>query len=120
MIEEKPIILPRMMEWWLITIVLLAVLWVIRVPSTADYLAAVGVPGDIIVLVHKAATVTLGAICGSFFDRSMFPYGRPDQVVRDPADGQPWSTGDALAFSGACIRRAIIVVGFMFSFGLAL
>lgn len=109
-----------MFDWIIAAIVLIAVLWVIRVPSTADYLTAVGVPGDIVVLVHKAATITLGAICGAYFDRSMFPYGRPDEVVRDPADGQPWSVGDALAFSGACVRRAIIVVGFMFSFGLAL
>lgn len=112
--------LPRMWEWMLVAIFLVAVLWIIRVPSTADYLMAIGVPGDIVVLVHKAATVTLGAICGTLYDRSSFPYGRPDEVVRDPADGQPWSVGDALAFSGACVRRAIIVVGFMFSFGLAL
>lgn len=112
--------LPRLWEWIVASIVLVTVLWVIRVPSTADYLVAAGVPVDIVVLVHKAATINLGAICGAWFDRSMYPYGRPDEVVRDPADGQPWGVGDALAFSGACLRRAVIVVGFMFSFGLAL
>ena len=112
--------LPRLFDWIVVAAILVVVLWFIRVPSMADHLTAVGVPGDIVVLVHKAATVTLGAIAGAYFDRSMFPYGRPDEVVRDPADGQPWGVGDAIAFSGACLRRAVIVVGFMFSFGLAL
>lgn len=112
--------LPRLWEWIIVTVVLIGVLWIIRVPSTADYLAAIGVPGDIIILVHKAATTTLFGLGGAWFDRSVFPYGRPDEVVRDPADGQPWGTGDALAFSGACIRRAIIVVGSMYAGSLGL
>jgi hypothetical protein len=112
--------LPRMWEWVLVTVILVAVLWLIRVPTTADYLAAIGVPGDIIVLVHKAATTTLFGLGGAWFDRSVFPYGRPDQIVRDPADGQPWSIGDATAFNGACLRRSIIIVGSMCAGGLGL
>lgn len=109
-----------MFDWIIAAIVLIAVLWVIRVPSTADYLTAVGVPGDIIVLVHKAATIALGGIGGLWFDRSMFYYARPDEIVRDATDAEPWDIGDAVAFSGACIRRAIIAVGFMFASGLTL
>lgn len=75
------------------------------------------VPGDIIVLVHKAATIALGAITGMWLDRSAFPYGRPDNIVRNPDDAEPWDVGDAVAFSGACIRRALVLIGFMFAFG---
>lgn len=111
--------LPRMWDWLAFAIFLIMVLWVIRVPSTADYLTAIGVPGDIIVLVHKAATVFLGAISGMWCDRSAFPYGRPDRLV-DPNEDGKWELEEAILFTGACLRRVGIMVGFMFSFGLAL
>lgn len=110
----------RMLDWIVFATFLFVLLWIIRVPSTADYLTSIGIPGDIVVLVHKAATIALGGIAGMWFDRSMFPYGRPNLVVREPDDAEPWSTGDAIAFSFACIRRAVITVGFMLSAGLAL
>ncbi len=111
--------LPRMWDWALFAAFLVAVLWFIRVPSMADYLAAIGVPGDIVVLVHKAATVFLGAISGMWCDRSAFPYGRPDRLVDPDEDGE-WSAAEAVLFSGACLRRVGVMIGFMLAFGLAL
>lgn len=122
--------LPRFWEWFLTAALLFVLLWIIRTPSVNAFLVGVQqpdgsilggfVPKDIIILVYKAATISLGAISGMWCDRSMFPYGRPDAIVRDPDDAQPWSVGDAIAFSGACVRRAIVVIGFLFAFGLAL
>lgn len=111
--------LPRMWGWMILSVSLVAVLWVIRVPSTADYLAAIGVPGDMIVLVHKAATIVLGAVGGMYLDRSAFPYGRPDRLV-DPNEDGAWEIEEAVVFTGACIRRAIVMSAFMFAAGLAL
>ncbi len=111
--------LPRMWEWHLFSAALVAVLWLIRVPSTADYLAAIGVPGDIIVLIHKAATIALGAVGGMALDRSAFPYGRPDRLV-DPNEDGVWSLAEAVLFTGACIRRAIVMSSLMFASGLTL
>jgi hypothetical protein len=110
----------RMLDWILLALFLFVLLWIIRTPSTAEYLTAIGVPGDIIVLVHKAATIALGGVGGLWFDRSMFYYARPDRIVRNPDDAEPWDMGDAVAFSGACIRRAIIAASFMFASALAL
>jgi putative holin len=119
-VTGDPTRLPRMYDWILFAIFLVVTLWIIRTPSMADYLAAIGIPGDIIVLVHKAATIALGAIGGMYLDRSAFPYGRPNAIVRDPDDAEPWNLGDAVAFTGACIRRAIVMSAFMFAAGLAL
>jgi hypothetical protein len=110
----------RMVDWVIFAAVLFVLLWIIRIPSIADYLTAIGVPGDIIVIIHKAATIALGGIGGMWFDRSMFFYGRPDAIVRDPTDAEPWAVGDAIAFSGACLRRALVTVGFMMAAGLTL
>lgn len=111
--------LPRMWGWMILSACLIAALWVIRVPSMADYLTAKGVPGDIIVLVHKAATIVLGAVGGMYLDRSAFPYGRPDRLV-DPNEDGAWEIEEAVVFTGACIRRAIVMSAFMFAAGLAL
>jgi len=53
-------------------------------------------------------------------DYSAFYYARPDQIFRDPSDAEPWSIGDAIAFSGACLRRSIVIVGIIFAFCLGL
>ncbi len=120
----------RFWDWVLLAIGLFCLLWLIRTPSVSAFLAGTlqpdgsvkggFVPGDVIVLVHKAATTALGAIMGVWMDYSAFYYARPDRIVRDPDDAEPWGVGDALAFSGACIRRAVVIVGFVFAFGLAL
>ncbi len=122
---------PRFIEWYLAAALLFVLVWMIRMPSVNAFLVGVQqpdgsivggfVPKDIIVLVYKAATVALGAIAGLALDQSAFPYGRPDRVVTSPDQGEePWPVGDAIAFSGACIRRAIVVIGFVFAFSLAL
>ncbi len=120
---------PRFWDWGLLAIGLFTLLYVTRIPSV--YIALVGqqqpdgsivggfVPKDIIVLLWKVSTVSIGAILGLWLDYSAFPYGRPDRVVPGPDDAEPWPMGDAVAFSGACLRRAIIVIGFVFALGLA-
>jgi hypothetical protein len=122
--------MPRFWDWMLLALFLFALLWTIRTPSVNVWLVGtqqpdgtvIGgwVPKDIIVLVYKAATVALGAIAGLWLDRSAFPYGRPDRIVPDPDDSEPWPLGDSIAFTGACLRRALVVIGFVFAFGLAL
>lgn len=127
--------IPRMWDWILFAIFLVAVLWIIRTPSFLGRLIGIeivddgagqvltlwsmAVPGDIVVLVHKAATVVLGAIAGMWCDRSSYPYGRPDRLV-DPNEDGKWELAESIVFTGACIRRAIIMAAFMFAFGLAL
>ncbi len=123
--------LPRFWDWLLAALGLFILVWIIRTPSVNAFLVGVQapdgsimggfVPKDIIVLVYKAATVALGAIAGLWLDQSAFPYARPDRIVTSPDQGEePWPVGDAIAFSGACIRRAIVVIGFIFAFSLAL
>jgi len=105
--------LPRMYDWIIFSALLFALFWWIRVPSHIDYLKSIGVPADIPVIVGKATAIALAGIGAMWFDRSMFYYARPDLIVRNPDDAEPWGIGDAIAFSGACLRRSVITAVFM-------
>lgn len=74
-----------MLEWVLITAMLLGTITVV-----APHLLAVDL--------HKISLIALGAVSGYWFDRALFPYGRPDRL-----------NGGAIMFSAAMLRRAIIV-----------
>lgn len=76
-------------------------------------------PESMPVIVHKAALCSLGAVLGMWFDRSAFPYGRPDHLVDPSADGK-WEIEESIVFSGACLRRAAMMIGFVIAFGWAL
>lgn len=81
---RRPYQAPRLTYWTLITIGLLAALYLIA-------------PTKIAVVLYKAALVTGGGVLGYWIDRALFPYARPDRVR---VTHQPW----------AGIRRALIVL----------
>jgi len=72
-------------------------------------LVAALAPQQLPVIIYKFALVTLAAVLGYWLDRHLFPYGRPHALIHTDA-----------AFGWAMMRRAIIVVGTMIAFGLAL
>ena len=75
---------PRMTDWTLITLVLLICL-------------ALVAPTKLPVVLYKAGLVTLGGVLGYWIDRALFPYARPNQVMRTER-----------AMAG--IRRALVVL----------
>lgn len=86
--------LPRLWGWALITAVLLLAVWALA-------------PQQAAVTLYKVSLVTLAAVVGYWLDRSMFPYGRPDDLADDPD-----------AFGAAMLRRAIVVAAAMVAMGL--
>ncbi len=85
---------PRLSGWLLITLGLLACVWLLA-------------PHQLPVTLYKLSLVTLAAVMGYHIDRSLFPYARPDRVPG--FDSLP----------GLCmIRRAIIVGCAMLAMGL--
>ncbi len=85
---------PRLSGWIIITLVLLACVWVVA-------------PHQLPVSLYKLSLVTLASVVGYWIDRSLFPYARPDKVPG--VDGLPGM---------AMIRRAIIVGCAMLAMGL--
>lgn len=75
---------PRMTDWTLITIAIMACL-------------AIVAPTKLPVVLYKCGLVTLGGVLGYWIDRALFPYARPNQV--GPYD-RPM----------AGIRRALVVL----------
>lgn len=75
---------PRMTDWSLITVALIAVL-------------AIVAPTKLPVILYKSGLVTLGGVLGYWIDRGLFPYARPNHVDRAQR-----------AMAG--IRRAIVVM----------
>ncbi len=75
---------PRMTNWIVITMALLMVLALIA-------------PTKLPVVLYKAGLVTGGGVLGYWIDRALFPYARPNQVMRVH---QPW----------AGLRRALVVM----------
>lgn len=75
---------PRMTDWTLITIALLACL-------------AIVAPTKLPVVLYKCGLVTLGGVLGYWIDRALFPYARPNMVQRYER-------------SWAGIRRALVVL----------
>lgn len=87
--------LPRLSGWLLITLLLLAAVWLLA-------------PQQLPVSLYKLSLVTLAAVVGYWLDRSLFPYGRPDDLqVSEPEH-----------FGAAMLRRALIVAACMVAMGL--
>lgn len=79
--------LPRMFDWLLVTLVLVASIYVLS-------------PQQLPVSLYKLSLITMAAVVGYWIDRSLFPYARPDnpQLLQ-------WPVMQACAM----LRRAIIV-----------
>jgi len=79
--------IPRMADWLLITLVLLAAIAVLS-------------PQQLPVSLYKLSLITMAAVVGYWIDRSLFPYARPDnpQLLTAP-----------VMQACAMLRRAIIV-----------
>lgn len=87
--------LPRLSGWLLITLLLLAAVWLLA-------------PQQLPVSLYKLSLVTLAAVVGYWLDRSLFPYGRPDDMqISEPQH-----------FGAAMLRRALIVAACMVAMGL--
>lgn len=108
--------LPRLF-WWLIATVLLLVV------------IGLAYPQQLPVSLYKLSLVTMAGVVGYWFDRSLFPYARPDSFIArgmqeeaacdidlDDCKLIPWD--DGLVFAMAMLRRAIIVGSAMLSIGL--
>ena len=98
---------PRLTSWWVIALVL----------SIAVLLLS---PGQLPVVLYKAALISLAAVLGYWIDRSLFPYARPDSYLwRDWRKGTDEPEGEAdfpvadeaymAAFCAAQLRRAVVV-----------
>lgn len=87
--------LPRLSGWLLITLLLLLAVWLLA-------------PQQLPVSLYKLSLVTLAAVVGYWLDRSLFPYGRPDDLQVDEPEH----------FGAAMLRRALIVSACMIAMGL--
>lgn len=79
--------LPRMIDWLLVTLVLIALIAVLS-------------PQQLPVSLYKLSLLTMAAVAGYWIDRSLFPYARPDDISLAPS---------AILQASAMLRRAIIV-----------
>lgn len=79
--------MPRMADWILITLVLIA-------------LVALLSPQQLPVSLYKLSLITMAAAAGYWIDRSLFPYARPDNPKMNDFD---------LLIAASMLRRAIIV-----------
>lgn len=77
----------RMLDWLVATVILAAVIVAVA-------------PQQIGVTAYKLSLVCLAAVAGYRLDRSLFPYGRPDDLLMERSD---------VLVAGAMLRRAIIV-----------
>lgn len=87
----------RMIEWALVALALLLILWI-----TA--------PAQIPVVAYKVQLVTFFAFLGYWIDRRLFPYARPDRI----------ECHEEYTVSFAMCRRAIIVAAVVVAGALAL
>lgn len=110
---------PRLWGWLLITLVLLAAVWLIA-------------PQQLPVSLYKLSLVTLAAVVGYWLDRSLFPYARPDAFLafEGEPEASPEEDHDTLLVQLTAdqpllhimgitmLRRAIIVGCAMLAMGL--
>lgn len=115
---------PRLFWWLIATILLLG-------------LIALLAPQQLPVSLYKLSLITMAGVVGYWFDRSLFPYARPDSfIVKIAPDDKacdidlsgpdcdckiiPWEVvdGDGFVFAMSMIRRAIIVGCCMLAIGL--
>ena len=93
----------RMLDWLLVSVALLAVIWVVA-------------PQQLPVSLYKLSLLALAAYVGYRIDRSLFPYARPDRFI--PTSIGVESGSQAVAFAASMQRRAIIVGCAMLAVGL--
>ena len=79
--------MPRMFDWLLITLALIAAIAVLS-------------PQQLPVSLYKLSLITMAAVVGYWIDRSLFPYARPDDISLSTS---------AILQAVAMLRRAIIV-----------
>lgn len=87
-------------------------------------------PVQLPVVAYKLSLISLAAVVAYWLDRALFPYARPDgYLVRDWRCGACTGTNPVdfpivqeyrLAFSLACLRRALIVMGVVIGVALGL
>lgn len=90
--------LPRMTDWLLVTLALIAAIAALK-------------PELLPVSLYKLSLITMAAVVGYWIDRSLFPYARPDQVMfryRDSSDDHN-GNNSAIVIVASMLRRAIIV-----------
>jgi hypothetical protein len=113
--------IPRLFEWLIATVVLLAIIGTLY-------------PQQLPVSLYKLSLVTMGGIVGYWLDRSLFPYARPDSFLEITSESEevcdvdigfckvlPWKEGEtamAVLFAISMLRRAIIVGTAMLAIGL--
>ena len=81
---------PRMSGWWLISLVLLGVVWLVA-------------PQQLPVVVNKLSLISIAAVVGFHIDAGVFPYAR----VGDLKDRHPH------LYAAAQLRRAVIIAAAM-------
>jgi hypothetical protein len=79
---------PRMGGWWVIALVLGAIVWQIA-------------PQQLPVAIYKLCLVAIAAVSGYWIDRCAFPYARPHRLLND------W------AYAAAMLRRSLIMAAAM-------
>lgn len=75
-------------------------------------------PQQLPVTLYKLSLVTLAALVGYWLDRALFPYARPDALLKSFSLGAPMLANRDIAFTVACLRRAIIIGCAMLAMGL--
>lgn len=94
---------PRMTGWVILTLLLMIVIYHVA-------------PQQLAVSLYKLSLVTMAGVIGYWFDRSAFPYARPDCFLSQKASvGGPCvphksvADGQQIPFAAAMLRRAIIM-----------
>ena len=87
-------------------------------------------PVQLPVVAYKLTLISLAAIVAYWLDRALFPYARPDgYLAKDWREGACIGTSPVdypivqeyrLAFIGACLRRAIVVLAVVIGVALGL
>ena len=113
--------IPRLFEWLIATVVLLAIIGTLY-------------PQQLPVSLYKLSLVCMAGVVGYWLDRSLFPYARPDSFLETAEESDkvcdvdigfckvlPWKDGEAAMaalFGISMLRRAIIVGCAMLAIGL--
>lgn len=100
----------RMISWVVLTAVLLA----------ASLFAQSALPGNVVsVSLYKAHLMALGGWGGYWLDRALFPYARPDQIIRGVSTAGVAASDEAFfVYCTAMLRRAIVVAACLVCVGL--
>lgn len=96
-----------MTDWVIITLLLLIIIYQVA-------------PQQLPVTLYKLSLITMAGVVGYWFDRSAFPYARPDCFMCQKASvGGPYvpdkfvADGQQIPFAAAMIRRSLIIAAAM-------